>query len=257
MPGGADWGERFAPWRADPAGAAVIVDFDGTISAIVDDPERAPAAPGAWEALGALSAAGMLVGVVSGRPVAYLATQVPAPGIALVGLYGLERWEGGRAVPEPGAAAWAGVLAGLEVDPPGGVYVENKGLALTLHYRRSPEQQEWARAWAYATAERTGLAVLPTRSAYELRPPVPIDKGTVVATLLSRRPGVVVAAYIGDDTGDLPAFEALGRAGLRVAVRVAVASDEAPPELIDAADVVVDGPTEVVALLGFLAPDAT
>ena len=56
---------------------------------------------------------------------------------------------------------------------------------------------------------------------------------------------------MGDDAGDLPAFAALDRfaAAGGTALRVAVASDEAPPELLAAADLLVDGPEGVVALL--------
>ncbi len=72
-----------------------------------------------------------------------------------------------------------------------------------------------------------------------------IDKGTAVERLLGER-SVELALFGGDDRGDLDAFAALGdmaNAGrLRAAVCVGVASDEAPSELADRADVVVDEP---------------
>ena len=80
----------------------------------------------------------------------------------------------------------------------------------------------------------------------EIRPPLDADKGQAVRTLLERS-GARRALYAGDDTTDLDAFAALDR--LEVAVRVAVASDEGPPELRGAADVVVDGPAGVLDLL--------
>jgi trehalose 6-phosphate phosphatase len=89
--------------------------------------------------------------------------------------------------------------------------------------------------------------------AVELRPPVPVDKGTVVEELTA---GTTVAAFAGDDAGDLPAFAAivdLVRAGkLASGVRVGVASAEAPAEILSA-DVVVDGPPALAELLGALA----
>ncbi len=45
---------------------------------------------------------------------------------------------------------------------------------------------------------------------WELRPPVPTDKGTVVTELAA---GLAAVCFVGDDTGDLPAFEALRRLG--------------------------------------------
>jgi hypothetical protein len=56
----------------------------------------------------------------------------------------------------------------------------------------------------------------------------------------------------GDDWGDLDAFTVL-REGGHDAVIVAVTSDEAPPGLVDRADVVVAGPPQLVGLLAQLA----
>ncbi len=70
------------------------------------------------------------------------------------------------------------------------------------------------------------------------------------------RAGLTTAMYVGDDRTDLDAFRELRRmvaAGtLSYALCVAVASDEAPDELVEQADLVVDGPTEVRALLAAL-----
>ena len=76
---------------------------------------------------------------------------------------------------------------------------------------------------------------------WELRPPVPTDKGTVVAGLAA---GLRAVCFVGDDTGDLPAFGVLGqlRAGGVDTLAVAVGGPETPPEVLAAADLVVDGP---------------
>ena len=57
--------------------------------------------------------------------------------------------------------------------------------------------------------------------------------------------------FVGDDVVDLPAFDALdelARKGLTT-LRVAVRSSEAPEELLERADVIVDGPVGVLGLL--------
>ena len=107
---------------------------------------------------------------------------------------------------------------------------------------------EAADAWAVAAAASSGLLLRPAKHSVELHPPVEADKGTVVDELVV---GLTVAAYVGDDSGDLPAFAALDRfaAAGGTALRVAVSSDETPPELLAAADLLVDGPDGVVALL--------
>ena len=91
--------------------------------------------------------------------------------------------------------------------------------------------------------------------AVELRPPVPVDKGTTVVDLSRHAKTVAVA---GDDAGDLPAFaalRALAQTGaLEHAVTIGVASDEGPPE-VGAADLVVDGPSGLAELLDGLADE--
>src|SRR6185436_2250203 len=102
-------------------------------------------------------------------------------------------------------------------------------------------------------AARSGLAVHPARMSYELRPPVPHDKGLVLARAAA---GLTHVLFAGDDRGDLDAFDALDRlaSGDRATVaRVAVRSDESPAELLDRADVVVEGPEGVLRLLQALA----
>ena len=61
------------------------------------------------------------------------------------------------------------------------------------------------------------------------------------------RAAVRRALYAGDDRTDLDAFGGLD--GLELGVRVAVASPEAPPELLAAADLVVEGTDGVLELL--------
>jgi len=126
--------------------------------------------------------------------------------------------------------------------------VEDKGLSLTLHVRTVPERDEEVRAWARAEAERTGLVVRPAKASVELHPPLPSDKGTVVEAAAS---GLAAVCFLGDDLGDLPAFGALDRLRERgvTTVKVAVRTPEAPPAVLDGADVVVDGPEGALALL--------
>jgi trehalose 6-phosphate phosphatase len=96
--------------------------------------------------------------------------------------------------------------------------------------------------------------VRPAKASVELHPPVPTDKGTVVEAAAG---GMRAVAYFGDDLGDLPAFDGLDRLALAglTTVRVGVRTEEAPPELLTRADVVVDGPEGTLAFLEALAAD--
>jgi trehalose 6-phosphate phosphatase len=243
--------------RAQLPRAAVLTDFDGTLAAIVDDPAQARPVPGAVEVLDALADRAPVVGVISGRPVAVLAGHLTDPRLHLAGLYGMERRHGGVALDVPEADRWAAPVADAAADlaaqVPDGVGVEAKRLSITVHVRRRPEAAAEVTALAHDVAAAHGLTVRPARKAVEVHPPETPDKGVVVEDLAST---CDAACFVGDDVGDLAAFDALDRLaakGLTV-VKVAVDSDECAEGLLLAADVVVDGPTGAVAWLRSLLP---
>jgi trehalose 6-phosphate phosphatase len=236
---------------AAPEETAVCCDFDGTLAAIVDDPALARPVDGAVDALTALTDRFGVVAVLSGRPVAFLRRHLPDR-LELRGLYGLEGVYGGVPADHPEARGWRDVVAAAVEEcrrrcPPG-VLVEPKGLSLTLHYRTAPEAGAAVLAAAEAVARRTGLELRPARMSVELHPPVAVDKGTCLRELAAGRSA---ACFVGDDAGDLTAFDALDDLASRGAAtaRVAVRSGESPPELLARADLVVDGPVGVVTLL--------
>ncbi|MGH9078242.1 MAG: trehalose-phosphatase [Acidimicrobiales bacterium] len=258
MTGGARCRDRLlAPFLADPARSAILTDFDGTLAPVVDDPLAARELPGVIEVLAALVGRYALVAVVSGRPLAFLQERLAgAGGLALTGLYGLERSWGPAVDVHPDAERWRPLVARVAEaagrGAPAGVGVEHKGLAVTLHVRTAPGHAGWVARFAEEQAGLTGLEVHRGRLAVELRPPVAIDKGTVVAALAA---GWQAVCYLGDDWADLEAFSGLAalRAGGVATVAVAVSSPEAPPELLAGADLVVDGPAGALDLLRALA----
>ncbi len=246
-----------APWRERPGSAGVLTDFDGTLSPIVDEPQQARPLPGTAATLARLAERHPVVAVISGRPVAYLLDVLgPLPGVTLVGLYGLEHLVAGEVQTLPEADQWrptvAQVAAAATDEAPPGVYVEPKGLSVGIHYRQAPASGAWVTQWAAAAAARTGLWLRHGKMAVELVPPIAMDKGSVVARLAQ---GLGAVCYLGDDLGDLPAFEALARLATTgvSAVSVAVRGAESPPELLARADLVVDGPEGALALLQQLA----
>jgi trehalose 6-phosphate phosphatase len=158
-----------------------------------------------------------------------------------VGCHGLEL--------SPDAARWSDEIHRFAagVDWP----VEDKGLTVSFHYREAADEDA-ALEYLQEVAERAraaGLVPRFGRKVLEIRPPVEADKGTAVTALLEEA-RLRRALYAGDDTTDLDGFRALD--GLELGVRVAVSSDEAPDELVSAADVVVASPAELLALLARL-----
>jgi trehalose 6-phosphate phosphatase len=251
------------PLAEAPDRSALLLDFDGTLADIVEDPREARPLPGVPDLLARLAVPFALVAVLSGRPTAFLEEVLgPPPGVVLAGLYGLERALRGREH-DAWAALIDAVVAEATAAAPPGVYVEPKGLTVTLHWRRAPEQKAWVVDFAERQHETRGLAVHEGRHERELRPPLEVDKGTVVRSLADEYLGRLRAvAAFGDDKGDLPAFAALdgltGPDGRPLhTVRVAAVDRESPPEVAARADLTVEGATGAVALLRLLADEAS
>jgi trehalose 6-phosphate phosphatase len=253
------------PLADAPARSALFLDFDGTLSGVVTDPRLAHPLPGVPALLAELAARFALVAVISGRPTAFLAEILGAPpGVTLAGLYGLE-----RALQGPAHDSWAAVIDEVVAEAmaaaPPGIYVEPKGLTVTLHFRRAPEHKDWVVDFAERQRDARGLMVVQGRLERELRPALAVDKGTVVRSLVAEHDAqaepLQAAAAFGDDVGDLPAFaalDALGAAGgsLRTVVRVAAVDTESPASVAAVADLRVAGATGAVALLRELADAA-
>jgi trehalose 6-phosphate phosphatase len=246
-----------------PRQALIGTDFDGTLAPIVADPRAARALPGAVPALRRLAQAVGTLAVITGRPaadaVAYGGLDA-VPGLIVLGHYGWQRWQDGE-LTGPGSPpavqaarqALPGVLS--QAGAPDGTWVEDKGDALAVHTRRTaaPEPAlRQLRGPLEDLAARLGLAAEPGRMVIELRPPG-VDKGTALTGLVTERAADAVL-FCGDDLGDLTAFAAVRalRADGIPGCAVASASAESP-QVAAAADLVVDGPEGIVALLAAIA----
>jgi trehalose 6-phosphate phosphatase len=246
-----------------PRHALIATDFDGTLAPIVAEPRAARALPGAVPALQRLAGAVGTVAVITGRPaadaVAYGGLDAIG-GLIVLGHYGSQRWQDGAVTgPDPGPAVQAARQALPDVlsRAPDGVWVEDKGPALAVHTRRTADPDAALRLLRGPLddlAERLGLAAQPGRMVIELRPPG-ADKGAAL-TGLARERAADAVVFCGDDLGDLPAFaavRALRAEGIR-GCAVASASTESP-QVSAEADLVVDGPAGVVALLAAIAAE--
>jgi trehalose 6-phosphate phosphatase len=261
--------EHAARLAAQADQVVLCLDFDGTLSPIVDDPEAARPLPGVVELLGPL-AARFAVALISGRPADYLAEHANAPGVRYLGLYGLQEIRHGQIRVDPRLeAARPAVLAAHQdlrdsaAIRDSGAWLEDKRYAVAVHTRRVAGPDRWAGPidqTAHQIADRHGLEVVPGKLVWELRPAVRSDKGDAVRKVIAET-GARSVVVAGDDLGDLPAFAAAAQLAAEGgdALRVAVRSTEAPPALLADADLVVDGPPGLRELLERLAapPDTS
>jgi trehalose 6-phosphate phosphatase len=229
--------------RSEPEQAAVLLDIDGTLAPIVERPEDAAVPEPTRTEVGRLFEKYGLVACVSGRPSTDARRLVGVDGIEYVGVHGLES--------DPEARRFMPQLEAFAERIAWPWTVEDKaGVTLSFHYREAEDEEDaLRRADAVAeAAESAGLKPHRGRKVLEVRPPVQADKGTAVRRLLEWRP-LTRALYAGDDTTDLDAFRGLDEAGLDVALKISVGSPEMNPRLLTEADLVVDGPGELLAFL--------
>jgi trehalose 6-phosphate phosphatase len=259
-------GKALDAFRADPARAAILTDVDGTLAPIAARPEDAAVPEAARAALAGLCESYGLVGCISGRRAAEARRLVGVDGIAYAGNHGLELLLPGEKEPrldpsvegrENGAASF---VAGLDAEALTalGLRFEDKGPIQALHWRGADDERAAeARAREVAAAAgRGGLEPHWGRKVLELRPVGGGGKDAAIAALLAAD-GVDAAAYAGDDRTDLDAFRRLRElreAGeLETVVCVGVVSPEAPPELTEESDLLVDGPAGWLEILESLA----
>ena len=231
----------------------ICLDFDGTLSDIVSDPDAAALVDGAAEALENL-AAQCPVALLSGRDLADIRERIGLDGIWYAGSHGFEMIgpDGSRHHNDAAAAAIpelenAATELCEELKAVRGVFVEHKRYAVAVHYRNVA--QENVRDVVSATrrhGRRCGLRVTNGRKVIELRPDVDWDKGTALAWISERihQTGTVVPIYVGDDLTDEDAFQAIRANGVGVVVR----SDEDGGRPT-AAQFTLNGPGEVCEFL--------
>ena len=230
--------DALADLTAEPSRAALFLDIDGVLAPIVDRPEAARVPDGTRVELRRLASRYALVACVTGRPSATARALVGVDELVYAGEHGLEL--------EPEATAWAARIAAFAESA--GLDAELKAFSVSFHYRTAadPEAARLALVDVARRAAAEGFRTRWGRMVLEVLPPIDATKGTAVRHLLAER-GLTRALYAGDDTTDLDGFAALD--GLEVAVRVAVASPEGPPELAAGADLVVASTGELLDLL--------
>jgi trehalose 6-phosphate phosphatase len=251
---------------ADPHRALIAFDYDGTLSPIVDDPTEATPEPDVIEGLAGLSHLVEMVAVITGRParlavdLAGFADTAGLENLVVVGHYGMERWDACSGElrttdPPPGVAAAKGELPGLlESLGLADADIEDKGLSVAVHVRRlenADDAFDRIEQPLADLAESAGLVAEPGRLVVELRPPG-MDKGVALGKLVGEIQAAAVM-FVGDDLGDLAAFAEVRRLRERKVPGFLVCSGSAEvAELADQADLIVDGPPGVSALVSEL-----
>ena len=254
--------ELLRPLKQDPERSAVLLDVDGVLAPIVQHADEAHMPETTRRPLIEVARRYGTVACVSGRRAADARRIVSLGSIAYLGSHGTEILRPGAVAPELDRelGAWTRRVQSFAREAFDErlnrlrVRLEDKEAIAALHWRGAPDEDA-ALAAVREVAERAegaGLATHWGRKVLEIRPPVRIDKGAGIVSLL-RDTDLAAALYVGDDATDLDAFRGLtelremGRLGY--ALRVGVRSDEGPSALQEEADTMVEGTNGVRDLL--------
>lgn len=232
-------------------------DIDGTLSPIAPTPQQAYIPSAVDRLLGQLAAAGVTVGLISGRTLADARRMVGRDDVVYVGTHGFDFWVDGHQETVPGGQEYfrkaRQVLRELSSLHHPGVWMQDKGPVVAIHYRLAADPdgaREAILAAVAASAAAQAFRLHEGKRIFELRPPIAVNKGTALQALVERFQ-LQGFLCLGDDTTDVDMFRAahaLKASGLGESC-VAVESPDVMPEVMATADYSVKGVEGVEWLL--------
>lgn len=179
-------------------------DFDGTLAPIVTDPERARMRRTTRRLLTRLAGVATCL-ALSGRSLPDLKKKLAGTGIDhLVGNHGAEPWDGAERVGRE-VHQWESTLAGALSGIPG-LWIENKRLSLTVHYRLCRRKAEVRAAIARAAQPLSGVRLVDGKESVGFVSPNAPHKGGALQSELARL-HCGRALYVGDDVTDEDVFD--------------------------------------------------
>lgn len=213
---------------------ALFLDFDGTLVELAERPEwvRPDAQlPGVLEAC--QRRLGGAVALLSGRRLDSIDALLPGLRFAGAGLHGAQRRETADA-PVTDLAAPTGLAARLRerctLHP--GLWVEDKGAALAIHYREAPELSVLALDLLRDAVQGSPLRIVSGKCVHEARPGR-FDKGEALREFMRQPPFLGrVPVFAGDDVTDEDAMRAAQELG-GIAIKVGPGASCANHRLVD------------------------
>ena len=207
----------------------LFLDYDGTLTPIVDTPDLAVLSDAMRQAVRA-AARVMTVSIVSGRATDDVRGKVALEGLFYAGSHGFEIVDPQtRVTIHPQAQKIRQTIDGVyevlsdKLKRVPGALVEHVKYTISVHYRLVSDDNIPAveREVAAILQGHPDLRKTDGKKVFEIRPNIPWDKGKAVDWILQTLqfdPRRHIAVYIGDDTTDEDAFEALGEQGVGILV---------------------------------------
>jgi trehalose 6-phosphate phosphatase len=216
----------------------LLSDYDGTLTPIVERPELADISENTRRLLQELLTQRRLtIGIISGRALADLKDKVNIAGLIYAGNHGYEIEGPGLSFVNPLADEIRPFfriisrLLSLGLETTRGVFVENKGLTLSVHYRQMSDQHRQdlknvIRRVVDGARSRQNFRITQGKKVYEFRPDVDWDKGQAIKLLMRKYARAngnkqdILPIYLGDDVTDEDGFSAIGEFSNGIAIRI-------------------------------------
>lgn len=208
---------------------AIFLDYDGTLTSIVEDPSKALLTDGTRKVIRQL-AEHYPVAIVSGRDLGDVQKMVGIDDIAYAGSHGFDIiGPGGKFRDQKMGKRFLPMLERAEkelntiVKDIAGARVERKQFAIAVHYRQvkmanvGTLEQRFNKVLSHYPELRKSAG----KKVFELLPNIDWDKGRALLYLLEvlyGNGGRMLPLYIGDDVTDEDAFRAVGDRGIAIAV---------------------------------------
>ena len=255
--------EAIAPQR-DGAATGLFLDIDGTLSEIVPLPHQATISPNIKTAVATLASRLALVCVVTGRPAANGKRMVGLDELTYVGNHGMEWIHDGRVFTDPTAAPYVAdvdraLQAVKQACASTDAIIEEKSCSFAVHYRgsRDPDGVQRLALQAVEYQASANVRVLTGKAHINVLPPVTLNKGTAVRSLVEDPTSWTGRLVAGDDVTDIDAFRearALADAASNFrCTNVAVLGEDCPPALLELADYTLANVAEMERFLAWWA----
>lgn len=213
----------------------LLLDYDGTIAPIVERPELAILSEETRELLRGISGLSKYtLCIVSGRPLDDVKKLVGIEGIYYIGNHGLEAEGSDINYVNPDAIKTKPIIDELhqkftnELKHIKGILLEHKNITVTVHYRMVSDNDVSEVKGIFSRIvqpylEKGNIKIAENKKTLEILPNVKWDKGKMILQILDLLSSNtilknVLPIYIGDDTTDEDAFNALGNNGISILV---------------------------------------
>ena len=212
--------------RLKKAKPMLFLDYDGTLTPIVSSPDKAVLASETRGLIAKLKEV-MGVAIISGRGLMDTKERVGIEELIYAGNHGAEIWNGEKVVVSQNISANRLLLNDFLVriknatDRFHGILIEDKGATASIHYRLLKPKQfaEFFDTFSAIAAEYEDLfRITSGKKVFELRPLGMWNKGDAVSWITEQSGPKAIAIYIGDDTTDEDAFEAIKDTGISISI---------------------------------------